>query len=60
MDPSQSGNADYLDDLAFWWVFFGMFYQQIKKRQRAIRYNNILTGDDRVIEFLHGHWEHIY
>ena len=55
-----SGNVDCLDDLAFWWVFFGMFYQQIKKRQRAIRYNSILTRDDRVTEFLHGHWERIF
>ncbi|KAL5544267.1 hypothetical protein UlMin_008051 [Ulmus minor] len=37
-----------------------MFYQQIKKQQRAIKYNSILSGDDRVTEFLHGHWEQIF
>ncbi|KAL5564093.1 hypothetical protein UlMin_027257 [Ulmus minor] len=60
MDVGESGNADYFDDLTFWWLFFGMFYQQLKKRHRAIRYNSILTGDDRVMEFLHGHWERIF
>ncbi len=60
MDPSDSGNADYWEDMACWWFFFGMFYLQIKKRQRAIRYNSMLTGDDRVTEFLQGHWERIF
>ena len=60
MDAGESGNADCFDDLTFWWLFFGMFYRQLKKWQKAIRYNSILTGDDRVTEFLHGHWEHIF
>ncbi|KAL5574421.1 hypothetical protein UlMin_016120 [Ulmus minor] len=60
MDAGDSNNGDSFEDLSFWWVFFGMFYQLLKKRQRAIRYNSILTGDDRVTEFLHGHWERIF
>ncbi|KAL5575849.1 hypothetical protein UlMin_017548 [Ulmus minor] len=60
MDVGDSNNGDSFEDLSFWWVFFGMFYQLLKKRQRAIRYNSILTGDDRVTEFLHGHWERIF
>ncbi|KAL5569766.1 hypothetical protein UlMin_026341 [Ulmus minor] len=60
MDTGESGNADCFDDLTFWWLFFGMFYQQLKKRQRAIRYNSILTADDRVTDFLHGYWERIF
>ncbi|KAL5543294.1 hypothetical protein UlMin_011004 [Ulmus minor] len=60
MDAGDSNNGDSFEDLSFWWVFFGMFYQLLKKRQRAIRYNSILTADDRVTEFLHGHWERIF
>ena len=60
MDAGDSNNGDSVEDLSFWWVFFGMFYQLLKKRQRAIRYNSILTADDRVTEFLHGHWERIF
>ncbi|KAL5554850.1 hypothetical protein UlMin_037086 [Ulmus minor] len=60
MDAGDSNNGDSFEDLSFWWVFFGMFYQLLRKRQRAIRYNSILTADDRVTEFLHGHWERIF
>ena len=60
MDPYQPSNNDYLDELTVWWFFFGMFYQQIKKQQRAIRYNSILSGDDRLTDFLYGHWERIF
>ncbi|KAL5552924.1 hypothetical protein UlMin_040325 [Ulmus minor] len=60
MDAGDSNNGDSFEDLSFWWVFFGMFYQLLKKRQSAIRYNSILTADDRVTEFLHGHWERIF
>ncbi|KAL5576959.1 hypothetical protein UlMin_018658 [Ulmus minor] len=60
MDPNQPSQGDSLDELAVWWCYFGIFYKQINRRQREIRYNNILTGDDRVREFLHGHWERIF
>ena len=55
MDPNQPTNGDELDKLAVWFFLIGLLYRQIMKRQRAIRYNSVLTGDDRVTEFLNGH-----
>ena len=52
MDPNQSPNGDELDKQAVWFFFIGLLYRQIMKRQRAIRYNSLLTEDDRVTEFL--------
>ena len=57
MDPNQPSNGGDLDDEALWFIFMCMLYRKIKNRQRAIRYDSILSGDDRVTEFLNGHWE---
>ena len=60
MDPNQPTNGGDLDDEELWFIFICTLYRQIKNRQRAIRYNSILSGDDRVTEFLNGHWEWIF
>ena len=60
MDNNQPSNGDDLDDKALCFIFMCMMYRQIKDQQSTIRYNSILTGHDRMMEFINGDKERIF